>query len=37
MIGLIIMILISALIAGSIEQELHDTFTDPDWMEIENL
>lgn len=35
MIGLIIMILLSALIAGSIKEELMDAFNDPNWMNKE--
>lgn len=35
MIGLIIMILLSALIAGSIKEELEDAFNDPNWMNKE--
>lgn len=34
MIGLIIMILLSALIAGSIKEELEDAFNDPNWIDI---
>lgn len=35
MIGLMIMILLSALIAGDIKEELEDAFNDPNWMNKE--
>lgn len=35
MIGLIIMILLSALIAGDIKEELEDAFSDPNWLSFD--
>lgn len=33
----IALILLAVLFGSSIESQLHDTFTDPNWMDFENL
>lgn len=37
MIALVIVILLVVLFGSSIESQLHETFTDPNWMDFENL
>lgn len=35
MIALIAVILLAVLVAGSIESNLHEAFSDPNWMNME--